>query len=172
MNRRQFNLGLATLGAVPALPIPPVNAAAAPLSGTAAMHYPWAVRYAKVHGRCTPGALARAFRLSPAVAGELFVKMQADGVIAAPGLSGAAPALNPINWDLQLSSTGQRGAATSLRARLRRALDDTLDDAGEAGLDEPDEETVSGIDAPCEPGPEPGAEPGEDPSVTAARSAE
>ncbi|MDQ2090042.1 hypothetical protein [Marimonas arenosa] len=73
MNRRQFNSRFVALGLAPLAPAPVVaTATPAPLSGPAARHCPWAVQYARVHEACSPGRLARAFRLAPEVAQELF----------------------------------------------------------------------------------------------------
>ena len=139
MNRRQFNTRLAALGLAPLAPLPTAApAAAAPLSGTAAMHYNWAARYARVHDACSPERLARAFRLAPETATEIFVKLQADGVITAPGLSGLARAVNPINWDLQFSPSAAQTTRAALSRRLRRVLDPS-----ETGTPEPDERAAS-----------------------------
>lgn len=139
MNRRQFNIRLSALGTAPLVPLP---AAAAPatgtLSGAAAMHYPWAMRYARVHDACSPERLARAFRLAPEVAQEIFIKMQAEGVITVPGLSGLARAADPINWDLQFSSSTAQSTRGALSRRLRKALDHR-----EAGTQEPHERPAS-----------------------------
>ena len=102
------------------------------------MHYSWAARYAQVHGGCTPERLATAFRIPQPVAAELFGKLQADGILAAPGFSGIARAVNPVNWsDLQFS----RPAAPTpgaLARRLRRALEERGTES-ETGTPEPDE---------------------------------
>lgn len=125
MNRRDFNIRLMALGAAPLAPALPGAAATAPpaaLSGKALMHYPWAARYARVHDACSPGRLARAFNLPHDIAGELFAKLQRDGVISAPGLSGVARAVNPIDWDAQFSPSPAQTARTAMAKRLRKAL--------------------------------------------------
>ena len=145
MNRREFNIRLAALGTAPLAPALSTSAAgataasaAAPLSGKALMHYPWAARYARVHDACSPGRLARAFHLAPDTASEIFAKLQADGVISAPGLTGIARATNPINWDLQFSPSPAQTARRALSNRLRKALSERR----EAGSSEPDEPAV------------------------------
>jgi hypothetical protein len=124
MNRRDFNIRLAALGATPLAPALPATAATAPatLSGKALMHYPWAARYARVHDACSPDRLARVFRLAPETAGQIFAKLQADGVISAPGLTGIARATNPINLDLQFSPSTAQSTRTALSKRLKKAL--------------------------------------------------
>jgi len=122
MNRREFNTRLAALGLAPLAPVPVAATAKTALSGKAAMHYPWAVRYARVHDACSPEKLARAFRLPPDAATEIFVKLQSEGVISVPGLSGVARATNPINWDLQFSPSSAQTTRNALSKRLRKAL--------------------------------------------------
>ena len=103
------------------------------------MHYPWAVRYARVHDACSPDRLSRAFRMAPEIAREVFAKMQAEGVISAPGLSGISRAVDPINWDIQFSPSPAQSARQALNRRLRKMLDDP----SEAGTQEPDEAPVT-----------------------------
>lgn len=93
------------------------------------MHYPWAVRYAQVHSACSPETLAQAFRLSPEVARQIMARMQANGVITAPGLSGLARATAPVNWDLQLGRRAVTSARPGLSQRLRRMLTDHAEPA-------------------------------------------
>ncbi|UYV36932.1 hypothetical protein N4R57_18460 [Rhodobacteraceae bacterium D3-12] len=150
MNRRDFNIRLMALGATPLAPALPGAAATAPpaaLSGKALMHYPWAARYARVHDACSPERLARAFGISPDIAGELFAKLQFDGVISAPGLTGVARAVNPINWDLQFSPSTAQVSRNAMAKRLRKALTDRRD-ANPSEPDTPPEDTPALSDTP------------------------
>ena len=140
MNRRQFNTRLAALGLAPLLPSMASARAAAPLSGAAVAHYPWAVHYARVQGACSPTVLANALRIPPELAGELVMKMQVEGVVSAPGLTGIARAVNPINWRIQTAPTAATSTGRTLNNRLRKFLSNAdASNTGEAGTQEPDE---------------------------------
>lgn len=138
MNRRDFTKRLMALAAAPlapALPAAAATTATGTLSGSALMHYPWAARFARVHDACSPQKLARAFNLSPETAAELFAKLQIDGVISAPGITGIARAVNPIDWDAQFSTSPAQAARSAVTKRLGKALNQPR----ESSLSEPDE---------------------------------
>lgn len=113
------------------------------------MHYPWAARFARVHDACSPQKLARAFNLAPETAAELFAKLQIDGVISAPGITGIARAVNPIDWDAQFSTSPAQAARSAVTKRIGKALNQPR----ETGVSEPDEPSNKPQDQTDPPAP-------------------
>lgn len=160
MNRRQFNFGLVTLATSPALPALPAAAtasatAAAPFD-IAAMYYPWAVRYARVHGQASPAVLERALQVAPDIARTLCSRLQTRGIVAAPGVGGISKALDPVGFDLQYAgrSAAQQAQTAATRATTNPGHGDITDDPGEARASqrpqERDDEACQQADAEVE----------------------
>ena len=130
MNRREFTASLAALAATPALPLGTPATAATPVALPPGA-YAWGQLIARAQATCTPAMLARHLSLSPAQAQSLFSQMIRDNVLRAPGLAGAAKAVQPIQ------TTGHTPHAMGkLGKQLRRAVKE-IDPSVPLAKDEP-----------------------------------
>ncbi|MDU8927374.1 hypothetical protein RXV86_08265 [Alisedimentitalea sp. MJ-SS2] len=134
MNRRQFNTRLTALGLAPLVPSVASSSAVGPLSPAASAQYPWALQYTRVHGSCSPARLAKALKVKPEIAGQLFARLQANGIVSAPGFTGIARTVNPIDWNLQSAASPMQKAGRTLQ-RLHDAFRKT-------SAPEPDEQPL------------------------------
>lgn len=118
MNRREFTASLAALAAAPAIPVAaaPVATAKAALPPGA---YLWAELIARAQNTCSPAMIAKHLRISTTAAEGLFNQMVQDGVLRAPGLTGAAQAAKP----LQATGT-ERSAARKVTGKLADWMQD------------------------------------------------
>ncbi|KIN63099.1 hypothetical protein Z946_1962 [Sulfitobacter noctilucicola] len=120
MNRRTFNSILISFGAGSVIPIPvPANRAAVPPSS-----YAWAELIARTQSKCSPEMLAKHLRVSPQAAQDLFQTLLHNGVLQAPGITGAAIPSDPID------------ATGTAKSKLTR-LTDLLSTEEDAACDPP-----------------------------------
>jgi hypothetical protein len=99
MNRRQFTTALAALAATPALPAKAITGL--PAAAGAAISKParfWAIYMSHLHGTCTPQVLAKAAKISPAVARSHLSSMVSQGILTPTNIAAktVATQANPI----------------------------------------------------------------------------
>jgi len=96
MNRRQFTSGLATVAALPKLPLPAAGAVSAQPLHMYKPPYVWAAFIARVHDKASPATLKRHLNLSDADAKHVFDTLLKEGVLTAPNTAGVSTPLAPF----------------------------------------------------------------------------
>ncbi len=135
MNRRQFTKSLAAAFAAPALPLPALGAPASAGIPNAARF--WAIYMTRLHGDVTPGMLTQMTGIDPIETRAIRAKLLADKVISPTGF-------------IRKGFASQTALQSDVepRTRLKKLVDDVLEDGAQAEPDETQAEPAELTDEP------------------------